>query len=219
MKKLLLVLGVLMIFAVSGMAQTEGIGITAKGIKAGINLANIYGDDVDESDMLLGFGGGVFMEYSFTPQFAVQPEVLFMMKGATTTEVEDEESIDIDWKFNYIEIPVLLKFKPAMEGNFKPNVFAGPAVGLLLSADAEPDGGESEDVKDFFKSMDFGITFGAGFMYMMQNGSGITFDIRYTLGMMKIGDGEEMYAAEMSDTNEDPDLKTNNISFMVGYSF
>jgi len=48
---------------------------------------------------------------------------------------------------------------------------------------------------------------------MMENGGGITFDVRYTMGMAKIMDGDEL------ELEEDPDVKTNNISFMLGYSF
>jgi len=124
-----------------------------------------------------------------------------MMKGTK------EDGGDGKIKLNYIEIPVLLKFKPAMEGNFKPAIFAGPAVGFLMSAKAD-DGEEEEDIKDFTKSIDFGIAFGAGFMYMMENGGGITFDARYTMGMGTI-----------DDTEDDADVKNANISFMLGYSF
>ncbi|MFZ5980979.1 MAG: porin family protein [Candidatus Zixiibacteriota bacterium] len=210
MKKLLLVLGVIMIFAVSGIAQTEGVGITAKGVKAGLNLANLTGSDIEGNKMMLTFGGGAFVEYSFNPQFAIQPEALFMMKG--TKAEEGDEKINL----TYIEIPVLLKFKPTMEGNFKPAIFAGPALGLLLSAKAdvydevEEEIVEDVDIKDEMKSIDFGIAFGAGFMYMMQNGGGITFDARYTMGMGKIYDPEE---------GDAPEIKNANISFMVGYSF
>lgn len=210
MKKLLLVLGVVMLFAFSGFAQTEGIGLTGKGIKAGLNLANLTGSDIDENKMMLTFGGGAFIEYSFNSQFAIQPEALFMMKG--TKAEEGDEKINL----TYIEVPVLLKFKPAMEGNFKPSIFAGPALGLLMSAKAdvydevEDEIVEDVDIKDDMKSIDFGIAFGAGFMYMMQNGGGITFDARYTMGLGKIYDPEE---------GDAPDIKNANISFMVGYSF
>jgi len=198
MKKLLLVLAVVMLFTVSGFAQDVVKGVTAKGIKVGVNLANWTGD-ISGNKMMLTFGGGVFMEYSFNPQFAVQPEVLFMMKGTKAEEGDGK------YKLTYIEIPVLLKFKPTMEGNFKPGIFAGPAVGLLMSAKEDPGG---EDIKDNLKSIDFGIAFGAGFMYMMQNGGGITFDARYTMGMGTI-----------DDTEADETIKNTNISFMVGYSF
>ncbi|MBN1212907.1 MAG: PorT family protein [candidate division Zixibacteria bacterium] len=214
MKKLLLVLAVVLLFAISGFAQTEGTGLTAKGIKLGVNLSKATGGDVDESDMKLGFGGGAFVEYSFNPQFAVQPELLFMMKGDKVT-VGDK---DYKNKLTYIEVPVLLKFKPTMEGNFKPVIFAGPAIGLLMSAKSwdidttqtPPVIEDDVDVKDNMKSIDFGIAFGAGFMYMMQNGGGITFDVRYTMGLAKVPDPEE---------GDAPDMKNTNISFMVGYSF
>ena len=213
MKKTLIVLGVILVFALSGYAQTEGIGLTGKGIKAGVNLANLTGSDVSGVKMNIVFGGGAFVEYSFSPQLAVQPEALFMMKGAKAEEGSGK------FKFSYIEVPVLLKFKPAMEGNFKPAIFAGPAVSFLMSAKFDPGGDVYEfftgdtitteqDIKDDMKSVDFGVAFGAGFTYMMQNGGGVTFDARYTLGLAKI-----------YDTTEDVNVKNGVFSFMVGYSF
>jgi len=219
MKKLLLTLAVVLLFAMGVTAQDEMAGLSGKGIKAGLALANLYGDDVEDTDMKLGFGGGAFLTYNFTPQFAIQPEVMFMMKGAKFTE----EGIDDDTKINltYIEIPVLLKFTPQMEGNIKPNIFAGPAVGILMSAKIKNDAFDEDfDIKDGMKSMDFGIHFGAGVDIQMETIK-ITFDARYCMGMAKVIDYEEWNKLGVEDEvlTEDPDMKTNNIMFMLGVSF
>ena len=114
MKKLVLAVLVLMLFAAYACAQDAPLakGLIGKGIKAGVALGSISGSDADPGDgadkkMLLGFGGGAFVTYGFTPMFAIQPELLYMMKGVKyqATEGDAEETI----KASYIEIPILLR--------------------------------------------------------------------------------------------------------------
>ena len=202
MKKLVITLGLVLVFAMSASAQDEGVGLTAKGFKAGLNMANVTGDDAEgDLSSKMGFAVGVFFTYNFSPTFALQPEVLYTMKGVTETAL----GIDIDIKLDYIEIPVLFKFTFG-QGTTKPCFFAGPAMAFLMSAKMEAMG-ESLDIKDQTKSMDLGIVVGGGVDFAMGNGT-MTFDGRYTMGMSSI-----------DDTDYDEDIKNTNISFMLGYGF
>ena len=215
MKKLLVVLGVLLL-ATAVLAQDEGKGLTAKGFKAGVNLANIAGSDVDpfmdaltdliganaSNEMLLGFAFGGFLTYNFSPSFALQPEVLYSMKGFTIS-VEGEE---VDMKMNYLEIPLLFKFILGT-GPTKPCLFAGPSLGVLLSSEMSGEGG-SIDTDELWKSTDLGLAFGGGVGFPAGKGS-LTLDARYTMGISKTPDSG----------GEDIDIKNSNISFMVGYGF
>ena len=63
------------------------------------------------------------------------------------------------------------------EGKFVPIVFAGPAVGFLLSA---KDSGE--DVKDYFKSTDFGADLGLGAEIALGKMKALI-DFRYYMGL------------------------------------
>ncbi|MDH4157876.1 MAG: PorT family protein [candidate division Zixibacteria bacterium] len=220
MRTLLVSVAVVLLFALSAFAQDEAVGLTGKGLKVGVNMADLAGDDAEGWDMKIGFGGGGFITYHFTPQFAVQPEVLYMMKGAKT-------AADLKWKADYIEIPILLKFTPQMQGNLKPAIFAGPAVAMLMSAKLS--NGGSIDIKDGLKSMDVGIAFGAGAAIQMETMT-ITFDARYTMGMTKFVDykewnktmeelAEDLEGFEWGALTEDPKVKNTNISVMVGVSF
>jgi len=189
------------------------------GVKAGVNLANLTGDDADmeEADkkMLLGFGGGAFGRFLLAEgQFCIQPEILYMMKGAKYEGTGDAEDAEAKIKANYICIPILLKYNIPTEGGFKPNVFVGPEFGILMSADIteEYEGEEEEeDIKDYLKSLDLGLTFGAGFDYAVNETGKLTFDARYTMGLSTVddtfGDDEELT------------IKNAVISVMVGYAF
>ena len=217
MKTLLVSAAVVLLLAMSAFAQDEATGLTGKGFKVGVNMADLTGDDAKGVDMKIGIGGGGFITYHFAPKFAIQPELLYMMKGG-------KES-DVKWKVDYIEVPVLFKFTPQTESNIKPAFFAGPAVAMLMSAKIS--NGGSVDIKDALKSMDFGIAAGAGLGIEMETMT-ITIDARYTYGMMKVVDYKEFNKlVEESDElvftdgelTEDPKITNTNISVMFGISF
>lgn len=201
MKRIALVLAVL--FVMTACAQATEVGF-----QGALNLANMSGD-IAENKVLLGFGGGVFARFTPAPQFFVQPEVLYMMKGTKWDLEILDETLELKFKFNYIEIPVLFGYQFPMQGSVSPAIYVGPALGILMSADAEADG-ESEDMKDFTKSTDFGLVIGGGVDIKTGEKGKFMLGGRYTLGLSNINDDEE-----------DPDFELKNgvISFFVGYGF
>jgi opacity protein-like surface antigen len=220
MKRLTVTLfAIVLLFSMSSLASAQGL--TGYGIKAGLNLANIsedWSDDWEgvEKKMKTGFSVGGFITYSINEMFAIQPEALYTMKGAKW-EWADEGWQDEE-KLAYLEIPVLAKFTIPTQGNIAPNLFVGPALGILLSAkyyeewDSES---EERDIKDDMKSTDFGLAFGAGVEIGMPH-SAITIDGRYTLGLTNTC---EPYTDPETGEETECDEKNGVISFMVGYSF
>ena len=174
-------------------------GISAKGIKAGVNLANLSGDDVEDTVMKIGFAVGAFLTYDINEMIAVQPELLYTMKGAKM-EIDGSDD-DVIFKYDYIELPILFKYKIAMDGGVKPNIFLGPALAFNIAATYEfgDDDGDIEDTT----ALDYGLVFGAGVDINQ-----ITIDARYELGF-----------ASVDDSDAEADVKNNVISFLVGYGF
>lgn len=206
MKKLVLLTFVLVALALSAFAQGDaGKGITAKGFKAGLVMANLSSDDIEENDMKLGFAAGAFITYALSPQFAIQPEVMYCMKG-TKFSIEGMDE-DLKYNFNYLVVPVMMKYMIPTQGNVAPNLFAGPEVGFLLSAKAKM-GSEEEDMKDDMKSVDFGLGFGAGVDFKMESAT-IMLDARYTLGLSNIADTED----------DDTSVKNTAIMVTLGVGF
>ncbi|MBN2184753.1 MAG: PorT family protein [Candidatus Krumholzibacteriota bacterium] len=197
MKRLVIALALVALMSSSVFAE----GMTL-GFKGGLNLANLSGDDIEGMKMKLCFGGGVFLNYQITESISLQPELLFVMKGAKV----DEDEVDAGFKASYIDIPVLAKFSVPMEGAFAPCFFAGPYIGFNMSAKMYFED-EEIDFKDSVKSTDFGLVFGGGFDYDMGEGY-LSFDARYALGLTTLDD---------SDLEED--VKNTGIMFMVGYGF
>jgi hypothetical protein len=160
-------------------------------------MANLTGD-VDNNAMKLGFGLGAFITFSMSDMVAIQPELLYVMKGT-----KDDDDAAEKLKLDYVQVPVLVKLNFQTASSFKPSVFAGPAVGILLSGKYG-----DVDVKDGFKSTDFGLVFGVGAEIGAGATGAFTLDARYDLGLSNI----------LEDAG-DFSVKTSNIGLFVGYSF
>lgn len=206
-----LTLGFVLLFAFSAPAFSA-VGF---GIKGGFTLAN----RVSEPDNFegypfkskMGLVGGVFVNKGIARGFSIQPELLYVQKGAKITV--PEEDAKVDFIFDYIEIPLLLKYSFSKEGSkLIPSVFAGTFFGLSTARKMKitvgPDS-ETEDLKEDTKSSEFGLTFGAGFDWPLGSGR-IVVDARFDLGLTDIVKPE---------VEEPSYMKTRTWLFMIGYSF
>ena len=213
MKKLFL-MTVIAFFGFTVFAQDSPSAI-GFGLKAGANFASITGDETDNLSSLTGFHVGAYVDISVSEKFSVQPELLYSTQGA---KYEDSDFYDGKFKLNYLNIPIMAKFRVA-EGF---TLEAGPQVGFLLSAKDEYDyigadpgfsdlSGE-DDIKDLVKGTDFGINFGLG--YKMENG--LNFSARYCLGLSNIND-----TSSIDPGFDMGDIKNQNGVFQlsVGFTF
>jgi len=217
MKKLIVTLVVLSLFVgvTSIFAQTATTGLIGKGVKIGLNLAKGTGDDLpDNSKMLPVFAAGGYITYAFNDLFAVQPEIQFNMKGNKNDVDVLGETYKVKTKLSYIEIPILAKVMLSGTDKLKPSFYAGPQFSFLLSAsesvDPEPEDHDS-DVKDDYKSSDFGLIGGIGVDYLIGSHT-LTFDLRYDVGLANIADYK-------NDQEKDAKLSTSAITFLVGLGF
>jgi outer membrane protein W len=189
------------------------------GPKLGIVLANASFDPdlpsaVTKSSRT-GFSGGAAFEVMFPDiPLGIEADLLYTMGGTVlegtvgTTKVTDTE------KLTFIQIPVLLKGKFATKSIVSPYVYAGPALGITASAKelVEAPGYTSQetDVKDNTTGTDFSLVFGGGAEFKIESKVGLTFDVRYGLGL--------------TDMNKNPQpgdskVKTRGLSFLVGAMF
>jgi hypothetical protein len=75
-------------------------------------------------------------------------------------------SIKQTFSYNYLNLPILFKVK-FLKGMVRPYGFAGPNLGILLSANSKVEGGGpgfdgETDLKSFTSGTDFAIDFGGG---------------------------------------------------------
>jgi Outer membrane protein beta-barrel domain len=160
------------------------------GAKAGLNLSTWTGD-VENQKMKPGFYVGGLANIKVADQFSIQPELLFSAEGS--------KDADVNYNTMFVNIPVMAQYNTP-SGFY---VEAGPQLGFLVSAKAKADG-ESEDIKDFLNTTNFGASFGAGY----NMGSGFGFGARYNLGLSNA----------LKDAGEDK-VKTSNISIGLHYNF
>lgn len=156
------------------------------GIKGGLNVSNLYVDDVDDENARFGFNVGLYAQLFSSEVFAIQPELLYSTKGTRTT-YDNLLMGEGDAKFNlnYLEVPVLavIKLGSAAELHF------GPYWGYLLSANIDVDGDTNtfdELDRDSFRSWDFGLAGGVGL-----NFGSTQIGVRYSKGLRKLADSNE----------------------------
>lgn len=138
------------------------------GIKGGVNISSINWDVPGVSfDNRIGFHVGLLDHIHLSPQWALQPEVMYSTEGVKQAVPSGEYT----WKTDYINIPVMLQYM--FDNGFR--LEAGPQLGLMVSSD------NNDDV---FKSTNVGIGFGLG--YLTYSGFGV--GGRYVLGVSKINE-------------------------------
>lgn len=190
------------------MGQMNGLDIRP-GVKAGGDFMTVGGDDApDNADRRTGFLAGGFLLVDFAGPFALQPEALYVQKG-WSQDIEGT-SVTSTAKLDYVEIPVLAKFQLPVEGAFSPNLIAGPALGINVSAEveAEGDGGSNtEDLSDDVSSTDFGLVVGAGSDFGVGAGT-LSVDFRYGLGLSSI-----------DDTDTDASIQNRGFMITAGFAF
>ena len=184
MKKVLLVT----VVALLGLTNVNAQDIEF-GAKFSLNFATHNGDNTKDNGPVTDFSFGLMSEISISDKFSFQPELLYAGLGYSLGDA-DADIVEL----RYLTLPLLGKYYLTERFSLE----AGPQVGFLLSAKQE-----STDIKDAFKTLDFGASFGLS--YKLDNG--LNFGARYTLGL--------------SDVIESKDFSNNTstVQFSIGYFF
>jgi len=204
MKKTSLTLALLLVLCFILPAQAQN----SIGIIGGLNLANISVDPEDPDDdiaNLVALGVGGVLDLRLAENVALHLQPLYLQKGAK----DGTEGSDGKFKLAYFEVPAMVKVAFGTS-SARPYIMAGPTIGFLLSAKSSEDGNE-EDLKEFLKSTEFGVNFGAGVSFPAGNNS-IFVEGRYSLGLSDIVKDEE-------GEDNSGSLKNKGIQIMGGVAF
>ncbi|MHB1277360.1 MAG: porin family protein [Bacteroidia bacterium] len=144
------------------------------GIKGGLNAYTFRDGNKTNYGARIGFHAGALAHIHLTEQFGLQPEVLFSTQGASY----DGTISSTNFRLNYVFVPVLLQYMFDM--GFR--IQAGPQLGILLTAKSETNGVKS-DIKNNFKTLDFGVAIGASYVHVP---TGFGVDARLNVGMSQI---------------------------------
>ncbi|MDB5269476.1 MAG: PorT family protein [Hymenobacter sp.] len=163
------------------MAGVANAQTTRFGVKAGVGLATVSGDDVSGTDKknLVVPQAGIMADVSFSDLISFHPELLYSQKGLRY----ESGSNYIQSRLSYIDLPLLLRVKA--DGLF---FEAGPQVGFLVAEKDEVNfpgfiSGTSTST-DGTRKVDFGYLVGVGY----QLPQGLELGIRYNGGIADIND-------------------------------
>ncbi|MCC5907571.1 MAG: PorT family protein [Balneolaceae bacterium] len=156
------------------------------GTKIGLNSYTFDNDSGQGFDSNLGLHAGLLGHIHLNRQFGLQPEIVYSMQGATSGNT----NLNLD----YINIPVLFQYM--FDNGFR--IQAGPQIGLLVRAKAV-NNSTTIDIKDDFKSIDAGLSFGASYIHTPTD---FGIDLRYNLGL--------------TDISESSSVKSTSRGFQIG---
>lgn len=170
------------------------------GVKAGLNMSNLYSTEVDDKNARLGFNAGLLGRTNLEGPVGLQVELLYSTKGNNTQYsglfglVDQEVQFDL----NYLELPLLACFR------FADNALelqVGGYGAYLLSSDVSTSGDlgsgtETVDLDDL-ESIDAGLAGGLAF-----NAGPAQLGARYSLGLLQVAgsDGAEMLLGDAKNS-------------------
>src|SRR5664280_746110 len=128
MKKLIFVLFVI-VFFIETPAQFK------YGIEAGLNLSTIKGNYPQKLNSTTGILIGLNGNYSFFDFLSIESGLYLSQKGVTRILFSDIQGIET---YNYLEIPLNLKYNLPIEEPGKTFVFAGVYGACLLYTSPSP---------------------------------------------------------------------------------
>jgi outer membrane protein W len=189
------------------------------GPKLGIVMANAsYDPDLPSAiskSSRTGFTGGAAFEMMFSKiPLGIEADLLYSMGGTVLEGTIGTTKVTQTEKLTFIQIPVLLKGKFVTKSIVSPYVYAGPALAITASAkeleEATGYTSQETDIKDQTAGTDFSLVFGGGAEFQVESKVGVTFDIRYGLGLTDM---------VKNPSPGDSKVKTRGLSLMVGCLF
>lgn len=163
------------LFAVAILFSTATYAQVQVGVKGGVNASNFSGKNLEgyKKEGLIGFHVGGYVDIPVAGIFSIKPEVLWSTQGA---KLETATGGKVDYKLNYINVPVLAKFD--LGGAY---VEFGPQFGFKAGEDIG-----NSTINDFANNLDLSGAVGVG----INSGRGFGIAARYFAGFSKVSDYE-----------------------------
>ena len=196
MKRLLFLLSAAAI-GTGVMAQGEGLKF---GAKAGLNMTNILQVTTFDIDYLpktkpsIHLGGMMNVGFGRNGNFSLAIDLLYSRKGAKVYDVDDNGDEQwVPFNLSYIDLPITPRYRFKFGGYLETGPYLGFRLGASRDGETEYDtvNSSGDEVKRKYKEdtkgMDFGWTYGFG--YIHESGLGAGF--RGALGFMNIDNPED----------------------------
>jgi hypothetical protein len=181
------------------------------GLKAGVNASSVQVTGASTSNRP-GFVGGGYVGFPLY-WLTFQVEVLYSQKGFQRGSFTGDNITLTDWqvRLGYIDIPALFRVDVPMDGIVHPYFFAGPSVGIKVSAEsrAQETDGQWEDISPAVANTNWALQFGVGLEI-----KDFLIDARFINGLTDLNK-----SGQNDPYVENREIKDRTISIMVGYAF
>lgn len=208
-------------FAQPSLVEREEESLTSMTLKAGPIRSDIYSFQRDElNDVRItpqsGMSAGLSLCLGISRVFAIQPEILYSIKGAQVRQLRGTTSQNLyDLRLSYLEIPLLFKFVAPIGKAVRGNLYFGPfgAVNIentsrlyrvIPGTNTVISSEEPTEFNNDFIPFDAGGILGGGVSVRML-GAEMMFDARISLSAVPLTDGDE--------------VMNRTFSLMVGITF
>lgn len=151
-KKLIILIAIV----ISGISYSSA-GIINYGVKGGINFSNLSGKDWHAASYYkTSFHAGAFLDVNLLGIIGVETGLYFSQKGWVDQTKDGDENIiqQSSFTYNYLDIPVLLRFKPIP----LVSLFVGPQASVYLNNNYVITDSEGEENTYTEEHDDYGFT-------------------------------------------------------------
>jgi len=179
------------------------------GVKLGANIANVWDENQGdfEANSKLGFVAGGSMSIPLGQYLGIQPSVLFSQKGFQEQGSFLGNSYTFSRTTNYLDIPVLLEFKPTPFLT----LVAGPNYSFLMSKEDEFTSG-TVSASDFDRYENENIR-------RNTLGALVGFDVNVNRWVISPRAGWDLQSNDGDGTSSDIRYKNQWIQLGIGYNF
>ena len=217
MKTLITVVLITIVSCTLVQAGEYASGITAKGIKVGfgLNTMSTSVNEFENEESMAGGYIGAFLTYGLSPRVSIEMELAFVSRGAGASLFGSRE-----WRYNYIEVPVLFRYSLTEQSRLTPYLYFGPAVSFLTAANFKSSlFSHTIYTEDAANSPGFSLVFGGEVDY-----GRFMLDVRYVLGLTNNYDPTEwnrvVDATSTTDIfhmSSDDYMKNRSVTFLLGF--
>ncbi len=162
MKKTLIAAAVVAALGFYTEASAQRYTSARVGVTGGFTSSSTSIKNVDNKSVSL-YHVGLTAEIPLVGGFAIQPSVLYQVKGLSADKWGSSEISEtlgaFETKVGYLEVPVQIQWGPDLLA-FRPYVFAEPFVGYRLGQNTT--GELADKLKDSLKKIEYGLGVGAG---------------------------------------------------------
>lgn len=177
------------------------------GLGLGLNFSNVSDLDSENStDSRISFNINASTEYYFSDRWGIKAKLIYDQKGWANGFIFNTDTFDsvtTDFKVNYLTIPVMANWHFGSTRKWYLNF--GPYIGLLLNAE---DSELGMDLKEGFKSTDFGFAFGIGYKFPINDATKLFVEYEGQSGL-----------SDIFEDNQGETIRNGRSSFNLGVVF